>query len=555
MMALGIAHLLNYRLRASMFFRVAILTPYATSVAAATLVFALLFGRDYGMINWVLGLVGLDGIDWQNGTWTSQIAVSTIVIWRWTGYNALIYLAAMQAVPNDLYESAALDGASRWEQFLHVTIPSLRPTILFTVVVSTIGATQLFGEPLLFNTAGTATGVDGRSARPPSGSPSTRASWRGRSATASSSGPPSTSRGAAPSWAMARGCTPQGRTERLAPLRAAHHLNRAHGLGAQALRAALPARAQIAISLNPAVVRPLSDKPEDLDAQRRIDALANRVFTGQMLRGAYPTDLIKDTDSITDWSFVRDGDLAVIKHPLDALGINYYTPSLVAAGTDNEGSPARHDGHGASDHSPWPGSEQVAFHQTPGERTEMGWAIDPTGLHDLLMRYTREAPGVPLYITENGAAFDDKPDAEGAVATRGGSTTSGHLAVAHQAIADGADLRGYFLWSLMDNFEWAYGYSKRFGAVYVDYQTQARVPKSSAPLVCPGGPHRKASAASALRPRRRPLRGGRRRGGRSSGVRGRNRAGAFFLQRGYTLTHPAEERRHPWRTPGKPIET
>ncbi|WP_381155709.1 carbohydrate ABC transporter permease [Streptomyces iranensis] len=158
MMALGIAHLLNYRLRASMFFRVAILTPYATSVAAATLVFALLFGRDYGMVNWSLGLVGLDGIDWQNGTWTSQIAVSTIVIWRWTGYNALIYLAAMQAVPNDLYESAALDGASRWKQFLHVTVPSLRPTILFTVVVSTIGATQLFGEPLLFNTAGTATG-------------------------------------------------------------------------------------------------------------------------------------------------------------------------------------------------------------------------------------------------------------------------------------------------------------------------------------------------------------------------------------------------------------
>lgn len=158
LMALGIAHLLNYRLRASMFFRVAILTPYATSVAAATLVFALLFGRDYGMVNWSLGLVGLDGIDWQNGTWTSQIAVSTIVIWRWTGYNTLIYLAAMQAVPNDLYESAALDGASRWEQFLHVTVPSLRPTILFTVVVSTIGATQLFGEPLLFNTAGTATG-------------------------------------------------------------------------------------------------------------------------------------------------------------------------------------------------------------------------------------------------------------------------------------------------------------------------------------------------------------------------------------------------------------
>ncbi len=149
-MALGLAHLLNYRLRGSMFFRVVMLTPYATSVAAATLVFALLFGRDYGMINWGLGLAGFDHVDWENGTWTSQIAVSSIVIWRWTGYNTLIYLAAMQAVPHDLYESASIDGASRWQQFLHVTIPSLRPTILFTVVVSTIGATQLFGEPLLF---------------------------------------------------------------------------------------------------------------------------------------------------------------------------------------------------------------------------------------------------------------------------------------------------------------------------------------------------------------------------------------------------------------------
>lgn len=152
LMALGLAHLLNYRLRGSTFYRVALLTPYATSVAAATLVFAMLYGRDYGMINWVLGFFGVDGIAWESGDWTSKIAVSTIVIWRWTGYNALIYLAAMQAVPHDLYESAALDGASRWQQFRHVTVPSLRPTILFTVVVSTIGATQLFGEPLLFGT-------------------------------------------------------------------------------------------------------------------------------------------------------------------------------------------------------------------------------------------------------------------------------------------------------------------------------------------------------------------------------------------------------------------
>ncbi|MFD5803296.1 MULTISPECIES: carbohydrate ABC transporter permease [unclassified Streptomyces] len=151
LMAMGLAHILNYKLRGSTFYRVVMLAPYATSIAAASLVFVLLFGRDYGMINWALDLVGFDKIDWQSDKWPSQIAVSSIVIWRWTGYNALIYLAAMQAIPQDLYESAALDGASRWRQFIHVTLPQLRPTILFTVVVSTIGASQLFGEPLLFD--------------------------------------------------------------------------------------------------------------------------------------------------------------------------------------------------------------------------------------------------------------------------------------------------------------------------------------------------------------------------------------------------------------------
>jgi cellobiose transport system permease protein len=148
-MALGLAHLLNHRLRGRTFFRVAILMPYATSVAAATLVFGGLFGRDYGMINWFLGLFGIDNVDWYNGTWTSQIAISTIVTWRWVGYNALIYLAAMQAIPHDRYEAAALDGAKSWHQFRHVTLPGLRPTIVFTVVVSTIGAMQIFAEPLL----------------------------------------------------------------------------------------------------------------------------------------------------------------------------------------------------------------------------------------------------------------------------------------------------------------------------------------------------------------------------------------------------------------------
>ncbi|MGW7255012.1 carbohydrate ABC transporter permease [Streptomyces sp. NPDC054834] len=151
LMAMGLAHLLNYKLRASTFFRVVLLAPYATSIAAAALVFVLLFGRDYGMINWALHFFGVDKIDWQNDKWPSQIAVSTIIVWRWTGYNTLIYLAAMQAIPQDLYESAALDGANRWRQFLHVTLPQLRPTILFTCVVSTIGASQVFGEPLIFD--------------------------------------------------------------------------------------------------------------------------------------------------------------------------------------------------------------------------------------------------------------------------------------------------------------------------------------------------------------------------------------------------------------------
>ncbi|MDT0268451.1 sugar ABC transporter permease [Streptomyces sp. DSM 44915] len=150
LMALGLAHLLNYRLRGSAFFRVAALTPYATSVGAAALVFTMLFERDFGMINWGLSLFGFDHVDWESQKWPAQFAISTMVIWRWTGYNALLYLAAMQAIPRERYEAAAIDGASRWQQFLRVTIPGIRPTIVFTIVLSTIGATQLFGEPLIF---------------------------------------------------------------------------------------------------------------------------------------------------------------------------------------------------------------------------------------------------------------------------------------------------------------------------------------------------------------------------------------------------------------------
>ncbi|MEU6706793.1 GH1 family beta-glucosidase [Streptomyces wuyuanensis] len=279
----------------------------------------------------------------------------------------------------------------------------------------------------------------------------------------------------------ASGVHAPGRTDPVASLRAAHHLNLGHGLAAQALRTALPARGQVSVSINPSAVRARTDSEADLDARRRIDALANRVFTDPMLHGTYPADLLADTERLTDWSFVHGDDLAVIRHPLDSLGINYYSPSVVSAATDSDGTQARSDGHGGGARSPWPGADAVDFHQPPGDVTDMGWPVDPTGLYDLLMRYTREAPGLPLVITENGAAYPDKPGDDGAVHDPERIRyLHGHLSAVHRAMADGADVRGYFLWSLLDNFEWAYGYGKRFGAVYVDYDTQTRTPKSSA---------------------------------------------------------------------------
>jgi beta-glucosidase len=272
-----------------------------------------------------------------------------------------------------------------------------------------------------------------------------------------------------------------GRTEPESVLKAAHHINLSHGLATQALRSVLPKNAQIGITFNPVVARPYSDSPADADAARRIDALQTRIFTDPVLHGAYPDDLKRDTARVSDWSFVHDGDEATIHQPLDWMGLNYYTPSVVSAAED--GDPAEGaDGHGSSEHSPWVGSaDLVRFHLAPGERTEMGWVIDPTGLSELLLRFHREAPGLPLYITENGGAFEDKADESGLVHDPDRiAYLQGHLGAVHDAMAEGADVRGYFVWSLLDNFEWAYGYSKRFGVVHVDFETLQRTPKASA---------------------------------------------------------------------------
>jgi cellobiose transport system permease protein len=163
-LALVLAHLLNTKLRARTLFRMGMLLPQVTSLVAVGLIFAQLFSADYGVVNYVLNQFGIGNVDWEAGRVSSWIALSVMVMWRWTGYNTLIYLAAMQAIPDDLYEAAAVDGARRWRQFFHVTIPMLKPTIIFTVIVSTIGSLQLFTEPFLFqpNNRGLATGGSGR---------------------------------------------------------------------------------------------------------------------------------------------------------------------------------------------------------------------------------------------------------------------------------------------------------------------------------------------------------------------------------------------------------
>jgi cellobiose transport system permease protein len=150
--ALGLAALLNRPLRARTFFRMAIFVPNVTSIAAVAIVFGMIFQRDFGLANWILELFGKSQhIDWTATRWASWTAISVMVDWRWTGYNALIYLAAMQAVPRDLYDCASVDGASQWRQFWSITVPMLKPTILFTSIVSTIGGLQLFAEPLIFS--------------------------------------------------------------------------------------------------------------------------------------------------------------------------------------------------------------------------------------------------------------------------------------------------------------------------------------------------------------------------------------------------------------------
>jgi cellobiose transport system permease protein len=163
LLALVIAHVLNTQLHARTFFRMSVLLPQVTSLVAVALIFTQLFAHDYGFVNYALGSVGIHHVYWEAGRFSSWVALSVMVTWRWMGFNALIYLAAMQSIPEELYEAAAVDGARRFRQFVHVTVPMLRPTIIFTVIISTIGGLQLFTEPYLFQPS--TSGGTGGSAR------------------------------------------------------------------------------------------------------------------------------------------------------------------------------------------------------------------------------------------------------------------------------------------------------------------------------------------------------------------------------------------------------
>ena len=264
-----------------------------------------------------------------------------------------------------------------------------------------------------------------------------------------------------------------GHTDNGSAIAAAHHLNLAHGRAVSALRAVVPSESQLSVALNLAHVRPATDLPQDWKAAEHVDAVANRIFLEPILRGRYPEQLVEDTRHLTDCSFVHDGDLEVISALIDVLGVNYYAPVLVVAPTDElreqargcwVNDPSQSDGGP----SPWPGTDLVYAVPQPGPYTDTGWPIAPETVTDLLLGVHRDYPEIPLVVTENGCVRR-RPSPDGEVDDPDRITyLSEHLDAVHAAIEEGVDVRGYYVWSLLDNFEWAWGYSKRFGLVYVD---------------------------------------------------------------------------------------
>lgn len=250
---------------------------------------------------------------------------------------------------------------------------------------------------------------------------------------------------------------------------ATHHLLLAHGLAMQAIRAASAGPAPIGLALDPNPIRAADERAEA--AAGRLDAEYNRMYLDPVLHGSYPAQArpeLRPPDEL-----IADGDMALIGAPLDFLGINYYRTHYVRHG---DWSDLRRG------ESPVPGHPGLVNYFPPElPRTIMDWLVEPDGLYDVLMHISVQAPGLPLYITENGYGADDYVNPDGEVNDfERVDYLHGHLDAAWRAIRDGARLAGYFHWSLMDNFEWTWGYQRRFGLYCVDFGTQRRLAKRSA---------------------------------------------------------------------------
>ncbi|MFO7635226.1 MAG: GH1 family beta-glucosidase [Caldilinea sp.] len=252
-----------------------------------------------------------------------------------------------------------------------------------------------------------------------------------------------------------------------AGLAASHHLLLSHGWAVPVIRRNSPG-AEVGITLNLYTVTTGERTPENLNAVRLYDGYFNRWFLDPVFGRRYPADMVDAYRKMgllpaDELDFVMEGDFEAMAAHTDFLGVNYYSRSVVKA--DPEGGPL-----------PVDDSEHATL-----ERTDMGWEIYPKGLYDLLCRLHFEYQPAKIYVTENGASYADAPGADGKVHdTRRIDYLRAHFVKAHEAMAAGVPLAGYFVWSLMDNFEWARGYTERFGLVWVDYETQVRIPKESA---------------------------------------------------------------------------
>lgn len=240
-------------------------------------------------------------------------------------------------------------------------------------------------------------------------------------------------------------------------MRVSHHTLLSHGWAVPVLRSE-SAGSQVGIVLNYNPMHPASERDEDVRAAMLQDGTMIRMYLDPLAGRPYPADVVEAKGLPMD--MIEPGDMAAIAHPIDFLGLNNYSRDVI-----------RHDN-----------IFELGVPKDDGvERTEMGWEVYPEGIYEMLMRVTRNYPFKAIYITENGAAFEDRVSPVGEVDDpRRISYLKRYLAQVARAIGDGAPVKGYFVWSLMDNFEWSLGFSKRFGIVYVDYATQRRIPKSSA---------------------------------------------------------------------------